>query len=101
MIDLSKKKERENFQKEVNLLRQGIQEVTKQAASFVKVLEYLQEDADSMEKECEVWRMETKQNLMDLENEKRFSNVLYFFKQFSYFAESHFVDSHFAEFSSC
>ena len=101
MIDLSKKKERENFQKEVNSLRNGIQEVTKQAAAFVKVLEYLQEDADSMEKECEVWRMETKQNLMDLENEKRFSRVLYFFKQFSYFAGPHFVDSHFAEFSSC
>jgi TRAF3-interacting protein 1 len=57
-------------QKEVDKLRGSIQTLTRSANPLGKIMDYVQEDLDSMQKELERWKVENKQHQMDLKREK-------------------------------
>lgn len=70
MTDAQRRKQREQVQKEVDKLRGSIQTLTRSANPLGKIMDYVQEDLDSMQKELERWKVENKQHQMDLKREK-------------------------------
>lgn len=59
-------KERERTRKETGKLQEYVQQLTKNAHPLGRLVDYLQEDVDSMLKELEQWRAEYKQNITKL-----------------------------------
>ncbi|XP_052093953.1 TRAF3-interacting protein 1-like isoform X1 [Mytilus californianus] len=70
MSDAQRRKQREQVQKEVDKLRGSIQTLTRSANPLGKIMDYVQEDLDSMQKELERWKTENKEHQMDLKREK-------------------------------
>ena len=56
---------------QIDQLRSGIQTLASSAAPLGKVLDYLQEDLDSMQKELETWRSENKYHETAIKAEER------------------------------
>ncbi|KAL1267474.1 hypothetical protein QQF64_032837 [Cirrhinus molitorella] len=62
MSEASRKKEREMVAKEIERLRSSIQTVCRSALPLGKIMDYIQEDMDSMQNELQTWRKENKEN---------------------------------------
>ncbi|XP_059149922.1 TRAF3-interacting protein 1-like isoform X2 [Physella acuta] len=69
MSDAQRRKQREIVQKEVDKLRASIQSLTRSANPLGKVMDYVQEDLDSMQQELDKWRAENAQHALDLKRE--------------------------------
>ena len=54
--DLGRKRDREGTQREVNKLRESIQTLTRSANPLGKLMDFLQEDVDAMQRELENWK---------------------------------------------
>jgi len=70
IIDATRKKEKELAQKEIEKLRNSIQTLCRSAHPLGKIMDYLQEDIDSMQKELEVWRKDNKKYALALKAEQ-------------------------------
>ncbi|XP_052805204.1 TRAF3-interacting protein 1-like isoform X3 [Mya arenaria] len=68
--DAQRRKQREAVQKEVDKLRGSIQTLTRSANPLGKIMDYVQEDLDSMQKELEKWKQENKEHGLALKREK-------------------------------
>ncbi|UJR33764.1 hypothetical protein I4U23_021191 [Adineta vaga] len=68
--DAQRRREREKIQKDVDKLRETIQSLTKSVVPLGKILEYLQEDYETMAKEMQQYTDEYKRTIVDLRKEK-------------------------------
>jgi len=59
--DFNRQREREATQRDVQKLKDSIQILTRSANPLGKLMDFLQEDVDSMQRELETWRTENKQ----------------------------------------
>lgn len=71
MSDAARRKEREMVQKEIDKLRGSIQTVTRSANPLGKIMDYVQEDLDAMQKELDMWKKENKEQSLALKREQR------------------------------
>lgn len=78
MSEASRKKERELVAKEIERLQSSIQTVCRSALPLGKIMDYIQEDMDSMQNELQTWRKESKANQQALQQEQRY--MIHFFK---------------------
>ena len=69
--DVQRRKERELVQKEIDKLRHSIQTLTRSANPLGKIMDFVQEDLDSMQKEWEMWKKEHRENTLALQREQR------------------------------
>lgn len=74
--EASRKKERELVAKEIERLRSSIQTVCRSALPLGKIMDYIQEDMDSMQNELQTWRKENKENAQALLQEQRCTFIL-------------------------
>lgn len=74
--EVSRKKERELVAKEIERLRSSIQTVCRSALPLGKIMDYIQEDMDSMQNELQTWRKENKENAQALLQEQRCTFIL-------------------------
>ena len=58
------------MQREIDKLRTSIQTLTRSANPLGKIMDYVQEDLDSMQKELEKWKAENKEHALALKREK-------------------------------
>uniref|UniRef100_A0A672Q7F9 TRAF3-interacting protein 1 n=1 Tax=Sinocyclocheilus grahami TaxID=75366 RepID=A0A672Q7F9_SINGR len=72
--EVSRKKERELVAKEIERLRSSIQTVCRSALPLGKIMDYIQEDMDSMQNELQTWRKENKENTQALLQEQRITD---------------------------
>ncbi|XP_051998175.1 TRAF3-interacting protein 1-like isoform X2 [Xyrauchen texanus] len=72
--EASRKKERELVAKEIERLRSSIQTVCRSALPLGKIMDYIQEDMDSMQNELQTWRKENKENTQALQQEQRITD---------------------------
>jgi len=70
VYDAARKKEREMAEKEIEKLRGSIQNLVRSAHPLGKIMDYIQEDIDSMKKELNVWTEENKQHEKELKAEE-------------------------------
>ncbi|XP_059356535.1 TRAF3-interacting protein 1 isoform X2 [Carassius carassius] len=70
----SRKKERELVAKEIERLCSSIQTVCRSALPLGKIMDYIQEDMDSMQNELQTWRKENKENAQALLQEQRITD---------------------------
>ncbi|KAK2150783.1 hypothetical protein LSH36_389g01001 [Paralvinella palmiformis] len=68
--DVSRRKERELIQKEIDKLRTSIQTLTRSVNPLGKILDFFQEDLDSMHKEMIMWQTENQENTVALQREQ-------------------------------
>lgn len=68
--DAQRRKQREAVQREIDKLRGSIQTLTRSANPLGKIMDYVQEDLDSMQKELEKWKNENKEHALALKREK-------------------------------
>lgn len=68
--DAQRRKQREAVQREIDKLRGSIQTLTRSANPLGKIMDYVQEDLDSMQKELEKWKEENKEHALALKREK-------------------------------
>ena len=61
--------------KEIDKLRGSIQTLTRAVNPLGKILDFVQEDLDSMQKELDVWKQENAQNQVALQREQRYVHV--------------------------
>ena len=71
MSDATRRKERQMVQKDIDRLRASIQTLTRSANPLGKIMDYIQEDLDQMQKENEVWKKENRENSIILQHEQR------------------------------
>lgn len=57
--------------KEIERLQGSIQSLTRSANPLGKIMDYVQEDLDSMQKELDRWRAENKEHALALRRERR------------------------------
>ncbi|XP_068079449.1 TRAF3-interacting protein 1 isoform X6 [Danio rerio] len=72
--EASRKKERELVAREIERLRSSIQTVCRSALPLGKIMDYIQEDMDSMQNELQSWRRENKENAQALLQEQRITD---------------------------
>ncbi|RXN23206.1 TRAF3-interacting 1-like protein [Labeo rohita] len=72
--EASRRKERELVAKEIERLRSSIQTVCRSALPLGKIMDYIQEDMDSMQNELQTWRKENKENAQALLQEQRITD---------------------------
>lgn len=72
--DATKRKQRELVQKEMDALRNSIQTLTRSANPLGKMMDYVQEDLDSMQKEMVTWKDENEENIRELKMEQTRTN---------------------------
>ena len=77
MNDATRRKEREMVQKEIDKLKGTIQTLTRSANPLGKIMDFVQEDLDSMQKELDQWKREHKENLIALQREQRYGIKLF------------------------
>lgn len=65
------KKEKDIVSKEIEKLRLSIQTLCKSALPLGKIMDYLQEDADAMQNELQLWHHENQQHAEALQKEQR------------------------------
>ena len=66
-------------QKEIDKLRGSIQTLTRSVNPLGKIMDFVQEDLDSMQKELEVWKKENGQNQVALQREQRYVGLTVYF----------------------
>ena len=71
MTDASRRKERDVAQRDVDRLRSSIQALTRNVNPLGKILDFLQEDVEAMQKELVVWRHESQDNVQALQREHK------------------------------
>ncbi|KAJ8781650.1 hypothetical protein J1605_010908 [Eschrichtius robustus] len=64
------KKEKDIVSKEIEKLRGSIQSLCRSALPLGKIMDYLQEDVDAMQKELQLWRSESRQHAEALQAER-------------------------------
>ncbi|XP_036925091.1 TRAF3-interacting protein 1 isoform X2 [Sturnira hondurensis] len=64
------KKEKDVVSKEIEKLRVSIQTLCKSALPLGKIMDYLQEDVDTMQNELQLWRSESRQHAQALRREQ-------------------------------
>uniref|UniRef100_A0A0K2UL18 TRAF3-interacting protein 1 C-terminal domain-containing protein n=1 Tax=Lepeophtheirus salmonis TaxID=72036 RepID=A0A0K2UL18_LEPSM len=70
LTDLTYRRERESTQREIDKLKESIQTLTRYANPLGKLMNFLQEDVDSMQRELDTWRNERKQLKAKLNQEE-------------------------------
>ncbi|XP_072024223.1 LOW QUALITY PROTEIN: TRAF3-interacting protein 1-like [Amphiura filiformis] len=70
IMDAARRKQRELIQREVEKLRGSIQTLTRSANPLGKIMDYLQEDVDSMQKELEMWKKENQEHALAIKREE-------------------------------
>jgi len=68
---MSRRKEHDVAQRDVDRLRSAIQSLTRSVNPLGKILDFLQEDVDAMQKELLVWTNESHENSIALQREQR------------------------------
>jgi TRAF3-interacting protein 1 len=63
---MGRSRDRESVQREVARLRDSIQTLTRSANPLGKLMDFLQEDVDSMQRELDTWRKENKELQLQL-----------------------------------
>jgi TRAF3-interacting protein 1 len=63
---MGRSRDRECVQREVARLRDSIQTLTRSANPLGKLMDFLQEDVDSMQRELDTWRKENKELQLQL-----------------------------------
>ena len=71
MSDASRRKERDVAQRDVDRLRSSIQSLTRNVNPLGKILDFLQEDVDAMQKELVIWCRESYENGLALQREQK------------------------------
>ncbi|TSK92920.1 TRAF3-interacting protein 1 [Bagarius yarrelli] len=74
MLEAARKKERELVLKEIERLRTSVQSVCRSALPLGKIMDYIQEDMDSMQNELQNWRRENKEHAEALLQEQRITD---------------------------
>lgn len=74
--DVTRRKEREVVQRDIDRLRASVQMLTRSVNPLGKILDFVQEDFDAMQKELEIWRRENYDNVIALQREQRLVCVL-------------------------
>ncbi|XP_036401700.1 TRAF3-interacting protein 1 [Megalops cyprinoides] len=72
--EASRRKERDLVSREMERLRSSIQTVCRSALPLGKIMDYIQEDMDSMQKELETWRRENQEHAQALLQEQRITD---------------------------
>lgn len=67
VMDATKRKEREMITKDIELMKRNIQETTQHVHPLGRLLDLVQENLDSMQKELEMWKNEHRQNVIELQ----------------------------------
>ncbi|XP_070535749.1 TRAF3-interacting protein 1-like isoform X2 [Ptychodera flava] len=70
VMDAAKRKERQIVAREIDSLRSTIQTLTRSANPLGKIMDYVQEDMDSMQKELEMWKKENRQHELAIKREE-------------------------------
>jgi TRAF3-interacting protein 1 len=70
--EAARKKERDTLQKDLEGQRANIQTLTKSVNPLNKLLDFVQEDLDAMQKEAEMWRREHAENMTTLLREDQY-----------------------------
>ncbi|XP_017547094.2 TRAF3-interacting protein 1 isoform X2 [Pygocentrus nattereri] len=73
-LEAARKKERELVAREIERLRTSIQTVCRSALPLGKIMDYIQEDMDSMQNELQSWRRENKEHAQALQQEQRITD---------------------------
>ncbi|XP_078085214.1 TRAF3-interacting protein 1 isoform X2 [Mustelus asterias] len=73
--ETAKKKERELVAKEIEKLRTSIQTLCRSALPLGKIMDYIQEDMDSMQNELSMWRRENKKHAESLLREQSITDT--------------------------
>ncbi|XP_043215348.1 TRAF3-interacting protein 1-like isoform X2 [Amphibalanus amphitrite] len=73
--DKGKSRDKDAVRKEVARLRESIQKVTKSANPLGKMMDFLQEDVDSMQRELDKWRLENKEMTQQIRSEMDTTNT--------------------------
>lgn len=71
ITEAQRKRERELIEKEVSKLQSSIQSLSQTANPLGKIMDYVQEDLDSMEQELEMWKKENSQYAETLRREEK------------------------------
>ncbi|VDK49699.1 unnamed protein product [Anisakis simplex] len=66
IFGISNDNDRERTKNEVNKMQKALQQLTQTTHPLAKLFDYVQEDVDSMIKEMDEWRSETKKNTIEL-----------------------------------
>ncbi|XP_036425319.1 TRAF3-interacting protein 1 isoform X5 [Colossoma macropomum] len=74
VLEAARKKERELVAREIERLRSSIQTVCRSALPLGKIMDYIQEDMDSMQNELQSWRRENKEHAQALQQEQRITD---------------------------
>ncbi|XP_058889437.1 TRAF3-interacting protein 1-like isoform X7 [Acipenser ruthenus] len=72
--EATKRKERDLVSREIEKLRSSIQTVCRSALPLGKIMDYIQEDMDSMKKELQMWRSENAEHAAALIKEQRITD---------------------------
>lgn len=70
-MDATRRKEREMITKDIELMKRNIQETTQHVHPLGRLLDLVQENLDSMQKELEMWKNEHRQNVIELQQRQR------------------------------
>ncbi|KAM9487075.1 TRAF3-interacting protein 1 [Clarias gariepinus] len=73
-LEAARKKERELLAREIERLRTSVQSVCRSALPLGKIMDYIQEDMDSMQNELQNWRRENKEHAGALLQEQRITD---------------------------
>ena len=76
MSDATKRKEREVVQRDIDRLRSSVQTLTRSVNPLGKILDFVQEDLEAMQKEQEMWRHEHQDNLVALQRDQRSAQLI-------------------------
>lgn len=71
MSEAARKKERDLVSREVERLRVSVQTVCRSALPLGRIMDYIQEDVDSMQAELQMWRKENQEHAQSLVQEHR------------------------------
>ncbi|XP_060786265.1 TRAF3-interacting protein 1 isoform X2 [Neoarius graeffei] len=74
VMEAARKKERELVVREIGRLRTSVQSVCRSALPLGKIMDYIQEDMDSMQNELQSWRRENREHAEALLQEQRITD---------------------------
>ncbi|XP_066543920.1 TRAF3-interacting protein 1 isoform X2 [Amia ocellicauda] len=72
--EAARRKERDLVSRDIEKLRSSIQTVCRSALPLGKIMDYIQEDMDSMQNELQMWRRENKEHARALLQEQRITD---------------------------
>ncbi|XP_026865532.2 TRAF3-interacting protein 1 isoform X3 [Electrophorus electricus] len=75
LVEAARRKDRELVAREIERLRASIQTVCRSALPLGKIMDYIQEDMDSMQNELHAWRRENKEHAQALLHEQRITDT--------------------------